>query len=272
MLKGMLATTYIVDRLNNLYALAAELPQHKYEEEFCRQVSEDFSLAYCQWWSCDSDDARKRSLLGEYSDSPASKTVVCELSSASHGCHRLVFGLMGKSFEMADEAWHALAQGMVAAADNAQRFVGSRMVSAPEDTGVAWLNNDGKLVRFCNAFKAHMLAQLPSWGGSSLPFSLPSPDVEGFVWQGLYIRVLHLNEGIRIAAHTDRRATNVLTEREMDVVRCIVDGCSFKEVGRRLGISPSTASSHLYKAYDKLKLRGRAALVQWYSRGETGAA
>lgn len=268
----MLATTFIVDRLNNLYALAAELPRHKYEEEFCRQVSDDFSLAYCQWWGCSGGEPSDLRLLAEFSAAPATKTVVHEFSNDRHGCHRLVFGVRGNSFEMADEAWFALAQGMVAAVYNAQRFVGSRMASAPADTGVAWLDKTGKLVRYCNAFKAHILAHLPSWGGSALPFGLSSPGEHGFVWQGLYIRVLYLDEGIRIAAHIDRRARNELTEREMDVVRCIVDGCSFKEVGRRLGISPSTASTHLYKAYDKLELRGRAALVQWYSGQASGAA
>lgn len=266
----MLATLFIVDRLNALYALAGQLPHHKYEEEFCRQVSEDFSLAYCQWWHCEGAGADE-GLVAQFGLAPARDTLVFDLGDEGAASERIVFGRQSSSFAMPAEAWQALAHGMHAAKKNALRLSANRLASAPADTGVAWLESSGKLVRCCAAFSAHINAVLPSWKPSSLPFSLPAEPADGMVWQGLYIRILRLDDGIRLAVHRDRRASP-LTDREMEVVRCIASGCSFKEVGRRLDISPSTASTHLYKAYDKLGLRGRAALVQWYRGRESGVA
>ena len=266
----MLATLFIVDRLNALYALAGQLPHHKFQEEFCRQVSEDFSLAYCQWWQLSSAESDE-GLVAQFGVAPARDTLTFDFHDEESGGQRMVFGRQLSSFDMPAEAWQALAQGMLTAKRNALRLSANRLTSVPADTGVAWLESSGKLVRCCAAFSAHINAVLPSWKPSSLPFSLPAEPVDGLVWQGLYIRILRLDDGIRLAVHRDRRASP-LTDREMEVVRCIASGCSFKEVGRRLDISSSTASTHLYKAYDKLGLRGRAALVQWYRRRESGVA
>ncbi len=265
----MLSTVFLIDRLNALYSLAANLPRHKYEEEFCRQVSEDFSLAYCQWLAIDASG--KMHCVAEQAIAPGLAERSYQLEDGDGIVQRLVFGLRKDSYAMPDEAWQALAQGMVTTKKNVLLLSESRLASAPPDTGVAWVDDSGKLSRSCAAFDAHIHAQWPSWDGASLPFSIPAAPADGFVWQGLYIRVLRFDDGIRLAAHRDRRS-NLLTAREMEVARCVAKGCSFKEVGAALGMSPSTASTHLYKVYDKIGVRGRAALVQWLGRHESGAA
>ncbi len=265
----MLSTVFLIDRLNALYSLAASVPQHKYEEEFCRQVCEDFSLAYCQWWLGEPEGGER--CLAKHAVAPGSAEESYLLEDADEGGQRLVFGWRKSSFDMPQEAWRALAQGMVAAKKNARMLSESRLLSVPADTGVAWLDATGRLSRSCDAFDGHILSQWPSWDKRSLPFQIPEAPVEGFVWQGLFIRVLRFDDGIRLAAHRDRRSS-VLTAREMEVARCVAKGCSFKEVGAALGISPSTASTHLYKVYDKIGVRGRSALVQWLQQHESGAA
>ena len=50
-----------------------------------------------------------------------------------------------------------------------------------------------------------------------------------------------------------------LSDRELDVLRLVADGCSNPEIGRRLGISRRTAEHHVQHIYDKIGVSTRAA-------------
>jgi len=52
-----------------------------------------------------------------------------------------------------------------------------------------------------------------------------------------------------------------LTERELDVVRLVVDGRSNDEIGARLGIGPKTVESHLRRLFDRFHLPSRTELA-----------
>jgi DNA-binding CsgD family transcriptional regulator len=52
-----------------------------------------------------------------------------------------------------------------------------------------------------------------------------------------------------------------LTEREIDTLRLIARGATDREVGRQLGISPSTAHEHFESAKEKLKVSTRAEAI-----------
>jgi DNA-binding NarL/FixJ family response regulator len=52
-----------------------------------------------------------------------------------------------------------------------------------------------------------------------------------------------------------------LTERERDVLRCLVEGRSYKEVADQLGISSETVRSHIKGIYRKLQVHSVAAAV-----------
>ena len=58
-----------------------------------------------------------------------------------------------------------------------------------------------------------------------------------------------------------RRLTDVLTARELDVVRAVALGLRNKEIADRLSITESTVKIHLHAVYDKLQIDGRTALV-----------
>ena len=60
------------------------------------------------------------------------------------------------------------------------------------------------------------------------------------------------------AAHPDRLPSNVLTDRERDVIERFERGETFKEIGRALGISHKTASTYACNARMK-RACGRAA-------------
>jgi DNA-binding NarL/FixJ family response regulator len=51
-----------------------------------------------------------------------------------------------------------------------------------------------------------------------------------------------------------------LTPREIDIMRCVVQGLRNKEVGEKLYISEGTVKIHLHNVYEKLGITGRMAL------------
>lgn len=52
-----------------------------------------------------------------------------------------------------------------------------------------------------------------------------------------------------------------LTEREVQILQMLADGCSPAEVAERLFISPKTVRNHLTKVYDKLDVNSRSAAI-----------
>jgi len=65
----------------------------------------------------------------------------------------------------------------------------------------------------------------------------------------------------RPAVQTDSRRTDLLTDREREIVGLVADGLSNTEIAERLYISPLTAKTHVHRASTKLDARDRAQLV-----------
>ena len=59
------------------------------------------------------------------------------------------------------------------------------------------------------------------------------------------------------------RARNILTPREIEIVRMVAEGWGNREVGERLFISEGTVKTHLHTIYEKLGLKGRVQLVAY---------
>jgi DNA-binding NarL/FixJ family response regulator len=52
-----------------------------------------------------------------------------------------------------------------------------------------------------------------------------------------------------------------LTERQRDIVGWVTQGLSNKEIGRHLGISPTTVKTHLHNIFERVGVSGRRHLV-----------
>ena len=52
-----------------------------------------------------------------------------------------------------------------------------------------------------------------------------------------------------------------LTDREVQILQMLADGCTPAEVAERLFISPKTVRNHLTKVYDKLDVNSRSAAI-----------
>ena len=52
-----------------------------------------------------------------------------------------------------------------------------------------------------------------------------------------------------------------LTSRQRDIVNLLFKGCSYREIGKSLGISVPTVRAHLHSAYKRLQVKSRAQAV-----------
>ena len=58
-----------------------------------------------------------------------------------------------------------------------------------------------------------------------------------------------------------------VTQRESEVMKSLSGGNTYKEIGRKLGISTATVKNHLHRIYDKFGVRSRTeAVVLWLTR------
>ena len=57
-----------------------------------------------------------------------------------------------------------------------------------------------------------------------------------------------------------REASQVLSPRQMEILRMVASGLGNKEIGKKLFISEGTVKVHLHAIYEKLQLRSRLAL------------
>ena len=54
-----------------------------------------------------------------------------------------------------------------------------------------------------------------------------------------------------------------LTARQREVLQLVIEGCTMKEIGTRLGISTRTAESHKYEMMEGLGVDNTAELIQY---------
>jgi DNA-binding NarL/FixJ family response regulator len=59
----------------------------------------------------------------------------------------------------------------------------------------------------------------------------------------------------------DSSGLNLLSKRESEVVQCVVQGMSNREIGERLGLSQHTVKNYLFRVYDKLGVSSRVELL-----------
>jgi DNA-binding NarL/FixJ family response regulator len=63
--------------------------------------------------------------------------------------------------------------------------------------------------------------------------------------------------------NAQREAAKLLTPREIDIVKLVVDGHRNKAIADRLSISEGTVKVHLHNIYEKIGVDGRLELMVW---------
>ena len=80
---------------------------------------------------------------------------------------------------------------------------------------------------------------------------------------GIKISIAPLGELLQITVRKVH-PLDQLSAREQQIVHWIIQGLTFKEVARELGIAPSTISNHLYRIYRKLEITSRSELARLF--------
>ncbi len=71
----------------------------------------------------------------------------------------------------------------------------------------------------------------------------------------------------------DARGAALLSKREQEVVRCVAEGLSNREIAQRLGLTEHTVKNYLFRIFDKLGVSKRVEVVLYaYSLGSGGVS
>ena len=71
----------------------------------------------------------------------------------------------------------------------------------------------------------------------------------------------------------DSRGVTLLSKREQEVVRCVAEGLSNREIAQRLGLTEHTVKNYLFRIFDKLGVSKRVEVVLYaYSLGNAFTA
>lgn len=92
---------------------------------------------------------------------------------------------------------------------------------------------------------------------------------EGQVWAGneeLHYLLEAINEPAPIRL-LSANGTALLSARELDVVRCLAEGLSNREIGQRLTLTEHTVKNYLFRIFDKLGVSSRIEVVLYALSG-----
>ena len=59
----------------------------------------------------------------------------------------------------------------------------------------------------------------------------------------------------------NRKGLSLLTKREVEVVRCLAEGMTNREIAERIGLSQHTVKNYLFRIFDKLGVSNRMELL-----------
>lgn len=86
---------------------------------------------------------------------------------------------------------------------------------------------------------------------------------EGQIWansQQMAALVQALASSHQVRA-VDARGMNLLSKRELEIVRCVAQGLTNREIAEELGLSPHTIKNCLFRVFDKLGVSSRVELL-----------
>jgi DNA-binding NarL/FixJ family response regulator len=66
----------------------------------------------------------------------------------------------------------------------------------------------------------------------------------------------------RLVSHWQRPPRKALTERELEVLRCVADGAQNKQIAATLGVTEPTVKAHLVRVFEKLGAENRTMAVR----------
>lgn len=102
-----------------------------------------------------------------------------------------------------------------------------------------------------------LLTEWPQWTGPALPAGLSPQGHDG---ARLNIEARRISDLYLLTARY-RCAMEQLSSRENDVARLFGEGLTYKDIARKLGLSPHTVRHHIRAIYAKLGINGKAGIA-----------
>jgi DNA-binding CsgD family transcriptional regulator len=136
----------------------------------------------------------------------------------------------------------------------------TRPKAAPRGRMAAVVDSQAVLHEVQPGFLDLVEKKFTQWQGMNLPFPL-RPGEERYTANGLCVSVKPFAD-LFLVKVWEEGPLDQLTDREREVVFGVCRGLSHKEIGRLIGLAPTTVSSHLYRAYKKLGVESRSALAR----------
>jgi len=123
------------------------------------------------------------------------------------------------------------------------------------------------------AFRHMAATEWPDWDGKQLPGVFAEHLLrharELYVGAHISVRISTVAGLFHLEA-ASRSALDVLSAREIVVLRLYGEGLTYKEVARRMSISPTTVRHHLRNAYKKLGVCNKAQILRILNSGGAG--
>jgi len=149
-----------------------------------------------------------------------------------------------------------------------------KMAAQGPRTSVAICDARGVLQYADSAFADLILMEWPQWSGATLPVVLePALLAEAsspYAGTHTTLRAERVADLFLIQA-SPPSALDLLTSKELSVVRLFGEGLTYKSVARRLGNSPATVRHHLRRAYAKLRIQNKGEIAWLLNQPEPGA-
>jgi DNA-binding CsgD family transcriptional regulator len=157
-----------------------------------------------------------------------------------------------------------LAPHLVESEVSSRLYSGLAHSRSPARSHAMAIAGDDGMLEFSSAAFAGLLGMgWPGWSGPRLPVDFTGEEGlrRSFHCRGLAVRCEPIGNGSNLVRIRPLQEVDRLSAREADVARLIAEGCSNKEIGRRLALSPFTVRNHLSSIYGKLGISRRAELV-----------
>ncbi len=175
-------------------------------------------------------------------------------------------GKIAKSFDQKETEYLQCAVDQIGTAMKLSSMEETRSIGAGEVT--IFVNEDGIGILGLGQMRDELGNFWPEWTGDILPEMLrsviQSPGQHFLVDRELVVTCEEIPKrqgmGLRKLTLRKMQPADMLTHREWDVAKALVEGESHKQVARRLGISPATVRNQTSAIYQKLEVGNRTLL------------
>lgn len=135
--------------------------------------------------------------------------------------------------------------------------------SACPDTKIVLLMDAATPGAVVEAFRSGAQGVFPRTESSKSLAKCISSVREGQVWANS-AQLRYLLQALREAPSirmVDSRGDAILSKREHDVVHCVAEGLSNREIGKKLKLTEHTVKNYLFRIFDKLGVSSRVEVV-----------